>query len=203
MSNNKQLPSKAARVIAALCALVLTASLTITLCSTIGIQVLTSSELHEKTALASDAIDRQMNEIRSNLSALGEEYSFDPQDLISLVPQNQVEQLDREIIRWWTGTMKSGTLGEKPSFNLQGGKEALLADQGFMAGLEEVVVNLTIEKILLQANRIVMDISVQFRDVLIEAGFRMAGQKVDLPELISLMKKVPTLGGLGALLQRD
>ena len=200
MSNNKQLPSKAARVIAALCALVLTASLTITLCSTIGIQVLTSSELHEKTALASDAIDRQMNEIRSNLSALGEEYSFDPQDLISLVPQNQVEQLDREIIRWWTGTMKSGTLGEKPSFNLQGGKEALLADQGFMAGLEEVVVNLTIEKILIQANRIVMDSSVQFRDVLIEAGFRMAGQKVDLPELISLMKKVPTLGGLGALL---
>ena len=200
MSKTIRMSASFARVLAALCALMLTACLTAALFSVIGIQTLTSSGLHERAALAGDVVDLQMNEIHEKVTALGQEYGFDPQDLISLIKREEVEQLDREMVRWWTGSMASGKLGEMPVFSLAGGEEALMADTGFIAGLEELMIRTMVDRALLRAEQIVQSSAVQFREVLIETGIKAVQGRVNLPQAMSLLQRIPSISALAALL---
>ena len=200
MSEMKQrLPSKWARIPAAACALLLTALLVATFFSTLGIQIMTSRNLHERVALAGDVVERQMERIAEEVKYLAAEYGFDPEDILPLIERENVEQLDREIVRWWTDIASTGRLTEEPTFALMGADETLKADNGFTERLDSMMVQATVDLVISRVNTAVQKSTVLFRTLLVETAFWLAGDDISIPEIVKLLRTVPWIAGFGAL----
>ena len=195
-----RLPSAGARIPAFLCALILTGCLLATLLSLGLIQVLTDAGLHTRAALARDSVDLQMERIQAEVQALAGEYGFAPGTLDALVTREKVEQYDREIVAWWTGAATAGSLEEEPAFPLDGLMDALRADSGFAGEQEEVILQVNADAVGRKLQSGIGRSAVLFRDLLLQAGIRFAGDTVDLPMMTALMRKIPLITGLAALL---
>ena len=193
-------PAKWVHIPAALLALILTVCLWGTQLSLVGLQTLTSTELHQRAAAAKDVVDLQMERIAGDVKDLAEEYGFSPEPVIELIRREDVEQLDRDIVTWWTGTTSTGKMGEEPEFTLEGAEKVLQADQKFAGGLDPLLAVSTVDRVVIQITACVKKSAVLFRDILVNAGVRMAGERLDLPEAVTLLKKVPLLAGMAALL---
>ena len=203
MSEKKRGRTRPARwlgVPAVLCAMMLTACLFLGLVSLLAAQVMTSPAMHERAATAEDVMDLQMARIQEELTELAEEYGFDPADLTELVSRDAVKELNRKIVRWWTGSLAEGELLESPSFNLEGVEEALSQDEAFISRVDDVVLHLTLEGIRNKASDIVRKSGLQFRELIVNLGGRMAAERADLPEIMGLMKQAAPLMLLTALL---
>ena len=201
MSRKKtEFPSWGLRIPAALLALAMTICLWGAQLSLLGLQVMTSTGLHQRAALAADVVDLQMARIREKTEKLAEENGFPAETLLDLIRREDVEAYDRQVVAWWTGAAASGKLEAEPLFHLEGAVEALRAQESFTAGLEPMMESIVLSRIAGEAEEIVQKSAVLFRDVLVEAGVRMAGERVNLPQITALLRKVPPLAGLGALL---
>lgn len=198
--NGRTRPARWLRVPVILCAMALTACLFLGLASLLTAQVMTSPALHERAATAQDVMDLQMDGIQQGLTELAEEYGFDPTDLTTLVSRDTVKELNLQIVRWWTGSLSEGELLESPSFTLEGVEEALSQDEAFMSQVDELVRHLTLEGIRNKASDIVRSSAIQFRELIVNLGGRMAGERADLPEIMGLLKQAAPLLLLTALL---
>lgn len=195
-----RLPSLGARIPAAVFALLLTGAIWAAVLSLLGIQLLTSRGLHERAALAGDAVELQMTRIENGFRELADEFGFEPETLISLVSREKMENLDREVVRWWTESVATGRIGEKPTVPLEGAEEALKADSRLSASVEPLLLPTTAEKITARAGRIVWKSAVHVRDDLLTAGVQIAGRQINLPEAAELLGKVPLAALAAALL---
>ena len=133
-------------------------------------------------------------------AAFTEEYGFEPADLTELVSRERVKELNRQIVRWWTGSLSEGKLLDSPSFTLEGTEEALTQDEAFMSRLDEAVRHLTLEGIRNKASDIVRSSGLQFRELIVNLGGRMAEERIDLQEIMGLVKQAAPLMLLTALL---
>ncbi len=197
---NRQLPSAGARILAALCALILTACLSATLASLLGVQILTSRGLHERAALSTEVVDLQMRVIEEKITALAEKENFNPKDILSLVTREEAEALDRKMAAWWMDALENGKMAEKPEFDLKGAREKLLADEAFVSGLDEMMISITADRIVMEAQRAIQGTAVQYRDSLVEAGLKRVRDQISLPKIMELLKRVPLAGAMGCLL---
>ena len=94
---SRKLPWKGTAVPAAICALLLTLCLLGAGFGLLAVQVTTSQELHERGALAEEAVAAQMDRIERDIRKLAEEEGFDAEKLLSLIGRERVEQMDREM----------------------------------------------------------------------------------------------------------
>lgn len=193
-------PSLKLAVPAVICALVMTACLYLGLISLAGNILLTSPALHERAATAEDVVDLQMSRIQTGFESLAEEYGFDPEDLTKLVDRQTVEELDRKVVRWWTGSIDAGKYSEMPPFTLEGAEDALMADEAFIRTVDKMMLHLTVEGIVNKASAIVQSSAVQFRELLVGIGAKMAGKRMELPQIIALFQSIAPLLLVCALL---
>ena len=205
MSGNRRngrggLPARGWRVPAYLCALLLTGALLVTGVSLLGIQALGSTALYERAALNAGAVDRQIARIDEEIGEAAAEFGFDPEPVRALIDRAQIEAFDREVVRWWTDFTAGGRLGERPSFSPEGIRDVLEEDADFMESLDETRMESTLEKIETRAETIVFGSAVRFRNLIVETAVRLAGRRVDLPQIMELLRKIPILGGLAGLL---
>ena len=195
-----KMPSAGARFFAAVCALILTACLTGTLASLLGVQILTSRDLHEQAALADDVVDLQMETIREKIGGLAEKDHFSPEDILPLVTREKVEQLDREMVGWWMDALEKGRMAERPEFDLRGARDALLADQAFLSELDEMTISITADRIVRDAQTAIRGSAVQYRDTLVEAGLKRVRDHISLSQIMDALKRVPLAGAMGCVL---
>ncbi len=202
MSEEKRtgFPSPGVRIAAAFFAWILTGCLLAATLSLLGIHAMTSSGLHTRVALGKDSVDRQMERIEEKIQKMAEEYGFAPETVSALITRESVEAYDREIVAWWTGAASSGTLPEEPHYEPEGIGEALNADEEFLRGREEAMIRVNSDSVEREIAETVEKSAVLFRDLLIQAGFRFAGDSVDLPMMVSLLRKIPVIAGLAGLL---
>ena len=184
---------------AAVCALLLTALLFGTFLGSLGLQVMTSRNLHERNALARDVVDQQMVRIGEDVNRLAAEYGFDPQDILPLIDRESVENLDREVVKWWTEFAATGRLAEEPYYVLTGADETLKADRGFTEQLESMKVLTTVDEIISRVNNAVQKSAMLFRALLVETVIRFAGERFNLTEIMKLLRLIPLITGMGSL----
>ena len=196
----KKLPGKGSSILAALLAAVLTVSLLAAVLSILGIYALTSEDLHIRSALSKEAVALQMERIRKNVTGIGTEYGFDPEEIIRSITRESVEDLDRSVVAWWTGFSRKAELTEKPVYSLDGAEDLLRADQKFMESLDPMTEHLTIENITRKIGEKVVGSAVLFRDTLLSAGIEIAGKSVNLQEILTVMGRVPRIAGALSLL---
>ena len=199
MKKNQNLPAGAWHVPAAILAVLLTAALWAAQLGLVGIQIMTSRGLHERVALNGAQIDAQMTRIAEGLEPIAREYGFSPEPVFAAVSREQVIEMDRQVVEWWTGLLSTGELKEAPVFqaDLQ---NVLEADEGFLSGLNPLAVSSTIESVETRVAGMVRKTGVLFRDKLMSAAFQRAEGMVNLPRILELLKAAPAICGLAALL---
>ena len=196
----KKLPSRGWTAPAYLCALLMTGALFLCLLSLLGLQMLTSPGLHERAALSGDAMDLQMTRIREKVTALGEEYGFDPEPVLALIPREDVEELNRQVIRRWTGALASGRTEEAPGFEAVGVEELLASGEAWIERPEDTVLRNRAREVTREVNSAVWKSAVLYRELLTETGFEMAGRRVNLPQTAELLRRAPVILALVFLL---
>ena len=195
----KTLPAQGARIFAALASFLLAGCLLGMSLSLIGLQGIFSEQLHTRVALSKDAVDRQMDRIAEQIEQMAKEYGFQAETVTAALTRESVESFDRQVVAWWTGALRTGEMGEEPEFLAEGISRALNEDTAFLESQDPTMVNRTVEVITGQVENTVKQSAVLFRDVLVQAGFRMAGERVNLPQMTGLLTRVPGILGLCAL----
>ena len=195
----KNLPAAAWHIPAALVAVILTACLWATQLGIFGLQATTSVRLHEKVALDENTVQSQMDRIAKNMAPIAEEYGFDAEKVTAAIPRGQVEEMDRQVVQWWTGIFSTGEMEDVPGFHAELG-EVLRADAGFTAGLNEMQINGRVESVQTRVDDMVRKSGVLYRDQLMKAVIQKAGGRFDLREATALLKLLPWLGGAACLL---
>lgn len=195
----KNLPAKGWNVPAAILAVLLTMALWATQLGAVSLWAVSSQRLHERVALSQESIDRQMTRIAAEISAIGETHHFDPSPVTAAVTRENVEALNRQTVAWWTGFGATGELQEPPVYHTDL-KDVLVKDQGFMQGLEETTVNSTVEQVEARVDEAVRKSVVMVRDELIQGGLQRVTDRVDIPKVLEIIRKLPGLGAAASLL---
>ena len=179
----------------------MTAALWLGAMAGLAAQALTSESLYARAALSEDAFRAQMERIRQDLDALGEEYGFDADRLYSLVREEEVRALDQEVIRWWTDFTRTGAAGTEPEFVLAGAEEALRNDAAFLAAQEDpALVKSRIEMIARKAGDGIAGSALLIRGWMVRLVSQMAGQRMNLKTMLAVLRRAPYLAGAFALL---
>ena len=195
----KIMPARGGHILAAALAVLLTLSLWATQLGAVGLWGMTSRKLHERVALDKGAVDSQMARIAAEIASIGAKNGFDPAPVIGAVTRESVEELDRQVVAWWTGFGATGTLEEAPTYHMDL-KETLEKDAGFIGALEAVTVNSTIEGIESRVDNAVRASAVMVRDELITGGMKRVEGRINLPRALEILRKLPALGGAASLL---
>ena len=195
----KNLPARGWKIPAAVCALLLTVTLFLTQAGLIGIHVLTSRSLHERVALTDETIDTQMTRIGAAIDALAEEYGFKAEPVKAAVNREEIRELNRQTVGWWTGVTANGEAGELPSW-YPSLADTLNADADFIASLNPMTVNSTIQSIESRVGQAGRKSVVLFRDEILNALLGRVKGRVDLPEMMGIIRILPLTGALVSLL---
>ena len=199
MMAKKNLPSRVWHGSAALLAVILTATLWVTQFVFFFTHTVSSQSLHMRVALDDSALKIQMEQIAENTIPIAKEYGFDPDPVIASITREQIEELDKQAVIWWTGILSAGEIKDPPEFHADLEK-ALTADAGFVNRLNELTVNSTIESVESRMDKVVRESAVLFRDQLLSAGLHKAEGIVNFNEIADLLHKMPLLGGAVCLL---
>lgn len=189
--------------------LTLTLTVTILLGPPAANRILTSEDLHIRTATENDVILKQMNRVTETIRELAADYSFHADEVISLLTRTQFLELNEKCARWWTRIVREGMMEDIPVWNA--GEDITDAIAGSLdpnvyedeADRTETAVGIanTIEKTV---NRTVMP----FRKALVRLAVRYVSRKADIPGIIRFVSLLPLaslafsllLAGLIALL---
>ena len=199
MKTEKNLPARAMHGPAAILAVLLTTALWVTQLGIICMHALTSENLHMRVALDDSAITMQMKRIEEKTALIAKEYGFDPERVTASISREQIEELDRQVVRWWTGILATGEILDPPVFHADLEK-TLTEDTEFVKELNELAINSTIESVESRMDEGVRSTAVLFRDQLLSAGLHKGERMVDFPEMAELLHKLPGLGGAVCLL---
>ena len=113
MRSRETRPALPARMAAFCIAFLLTITLTIAVLSVPAAanRIITSEDLHVRTATDDAVIQEQMDRITGTIRQLAEDYSFSADTVISALSRESVEQLNRETAQWWTRIMTGDGTG--------------------------------------------------------------------------------------------
>ncbi len=195
----KNLPARGWHVPAAVLAVLLTLALWATQLGVISMWALTSKGLHERVVLDRATVDAQMTRIAEAIAGIGAEYGFDLAAVQEAVTRESVEELNRQTVAWWTRFGAEGELKEAPAYHAEL-KNVLEKDQQFIGSLDEMTVNSTIEQVEARVDAAVRKSAIMIRDELLYGGIRRAGDRINIPKVLELVRKLPGLGGAACLL---
>lgn len=195
----KQAPARGWHIPAAVLAVLLTVALWATQLGAVGMWTLTSRELHQRVVLDKETVDSQMERIAAEITAIGEKDGFDPGPVIAAISRESAEELDRQVVSWWTGFGAEGTLGETPTYHMEL-KEILEKDVKFISSLEAITVNSTIEGVEAQVDAAVRKTAVMVRDELITGGIKRVEGRINVHQALEILRKLPALGGSASFL---
>jgi hypothetical protein len=166
--------------------LLLTIFLTLTILSSLSMQVLLSKSLHSRAAMDASITDGQITRIHEKIDFLAEEYSFDANAVKALIRREELIRMNQEIAVWWTQIMATGWIEDAPKCTITGLQETIQASLGENTGVtaEEIaeVIGDTVRKTVLPV-----------RETLLTTGIGYISNRVNWPETVHLAYGVPVL----------
>ena len=183
-------PVLPARIAAWGCAFLLTVALAVTVLAGPAAlnRVITSEDLHVRTATDESVIREQQEKVYGEIRELAEDYGFSADEVIRLIPREAFVSVNEQTARWWTRIVTEGAMDEIPAWtageeitdviaaSLNGETEEQEETAGGIAG--------EIEKAM---NRTVMP----FRKALVKLAVRYVSRKADIPGMIRFAAQIP------------
>ena len=195
----KTMPSRGWNVPVAICALLLTAALFLTQAGLMGVHVTTSRGLHERVALADDTVSTEMERIAAEIDVLAAEYGFDAEPVKNAISREEILELNRQAVDWWTGIFTGGNAGDLPGWQ-PSLSEVLNADADFVASLNPLAVNSTVQSIETKIGAAGRKSAILYRDEILKSLLGRVNGRINLPEAMEILRKLPLIGGLFSLL---
>ena len=201
-------PSGLAGGAAWLCAFLLVPVLACLAFSLIGRQAATSVALHEQVALDGSVLDGQEAWLREKIARLAKQYDFPAEKAAASLTRESLEDMNRQVIRWWTGMLRTGREQDIPLWDAEPLKEALRADEAFSAGLTATRLKGRVNQVASEVTMAVKKAVFPLRDSVLTGGIAKLCKSVDLAGLARVAQQAPlilalcaaVLGGLILLL---
>lgn len=190
MSNEKRL-SPVRTAMCAILSLLLTAMLLATCALGLAAALLHSRELHESVALSETVLDAQMQRITDGVTALSEQYPFDPAPVLAMIDRESIVALNRDTITWWMA-MAQGRTEEWPVW--QGGDvaEIIRNDERFLeqmpVGLQKATAR---DKIAPAIEKVISEAVLPVRTALVSIGANAVLSKLPVERIAKLVLAAP------------
>lgn len=172
-------------------AFLLTAALILFCVSLIGNRILAPAMGENGARVSGSVIREELSLVRERITELSKLYGFTAQPVIDYVDEETLRTLNEQASRWWSTVLRDGKAGAELSWNT-GELFTILSDDPALEAAKEkaetaVVVTELVEKIRESVFRVVLPV----RQAVIRLGLKKAGDRVDLPNLITFFLGVP------------
>ncbi len=161
--------------------------------------LLLSGSVYEIVTGDAGVLESQMNGIKESIGALAEEKGFNAESVLKEITPDGLKQMNRDCGEWLRQILLTGKTGETPTYPPEGIRKALEGDQAYMNSLNPYMAEQEIANLTAGISRAVTEKSLQFREVLLRAAVKAAGDKLSLQALSEVVRKVPVLLGILAL----
>ncbi len=145
-------------------------------------------------------LESQMSGIRERIGVLAEEKGFSAESAMKEITPDGLKQLNESCGKWLRETLLTGKAGETPAYPEEGIRKALEGDQAFMDSLNPYMADQEVANLTAGIRRAITEKSLQFREVLLRAAVKAAGNTLSLQALSEAIRKVPVLLGILALI---
>ncbi len=197
---NRKDPGRVSRGVSLFLGLILTLVLFLTAETLLGGHVLLSGTVHGIVTGDAGVLESQMKGIRERIGVLAEEKGFSEETVMKEITTEGLKQLNTACGEWLRNILLTGKAGETPAYPTEGIRKALESDQAYMESLNPFMADQEIANLTGAVGRAVTEKSLQFREVLLRAAVKTAGKEMSLEALSQVIRKVPILLGILALI---
>ena len=166
----------------------LTVFLFVTLLSALGLQILTSAELHLSVAADDGMIDRQLEQIYENIDLMAQEYGFSTEEMKATVSREELKEMNRKAAEWWTRLLTEGEGGTIPRWH-SGSVEDLV-----YAAAEKKELREEPQTVVTDLTEMMENTVFPMRETTLAFGTKLAKDKADIKGIIRSVRKLPLLG---------
>ncbi len=169
-------------------AFLLTVFLFITLLSSIGLQMLTSAELHLSVAADEGMLDKQLEQIYAGIDQMAQEYGFSAEKVKSAITREELREINRQSAEWWTHLLTEGEGGTIPRWKSRT-VEDIIYTAAEKKELREEPLTVLADLADLTENTVF-----PMRETTLAFGTKLARDKADIRGIIRSVRKLPLLG---------
>lgn len=202
MRNTEPRPAVPARIAAWGITFLLTVMLTITALGGPAAvhRVLTSEELHIRTATEDSVIQEQMDRIAGSIRDIAEEYGFSADDVTGMISREEIADVNNRAASWWTNIVSEGVMDEIPAWTVSEEINNIILNAMDTADIPEEEQEETAKGAANEIEKAVNRTVMPFRKALITLAFRYVSKKTDLPGIIRFVSRVPQCAAAASLL---
>lgn len=169
-------------------AFLLTVFVFITILASMGLQVLTSAELHLSVAADEGMQEKQLKQIYAGIDQMAPEYGFSAEEVKSAITREELEEINRQSAEWWTHLLTEGEGGTIPRWN-SAAVEGIIYTAAEKKELREEPVTILADLADLIENTVF-----PMREATLAFGTKLARDKADIKGIIRSVRKLPLLG---------
>lgn len=187
MSRNKQNKANAAeRGFAWAGTVLLIVLLTVTIMSTLGVQIMSSAKLHSGVANDESMLKEQQSHIHEMIDLYAEEYGFNADEVKATVTLDALRKMNEDAATWWTRLLTEGTASAAPRWDASGIEDTVYRtmEEGSTADPSMIVADLS---------DVIQRTVFPMRESLLIPGIGMVNERADLASIIQSIRKVPLL----------
>ncbi len=145
-------------------------------------------------------LESQMNGIREKIGVMAEEKGFSAEGVMQEITVDGLKKLNEDCGDWLREILLTGKTGETPAYPAEGIRKALEGDQAYMNSLNPYMAEQEVANLTAGISRAIAEKSLQFREVLLRAAVKAAGDKLSMQALSEVIRKVPVLLGILSLI---
>ena len=179
----------------------LTAALILFSVSLIGTGIIAPAMNKDGAQTGDDVIREELSLVRERIDKLAELYGFEAEPVKEFVNEEKLHDLNVQASRWWSSVMQNGRAGDSLTWDTNELREILYSDPLLTADRDWEKTENSIYTIEQEIQESVFRIVLPMRQNVIRLVLKKAGNRLDLPNLITFFMGIPwTLLALCALL---
>ena len=179
------------KIIAILLAFLLTGSLLLFCMSFLGRQAVMPAMTEQGATVSDELIREEQQLIRERVTFLAELHGFQAEPVIDMINEDTLRELNVQASRWWSSILQYGHTGEDIRWDT---KELERTIAGHAAvpepGNEEETDAMAFTAAEAVKNSVIRTV-LPLRQQIIQLGLMKAGERIDLPNLITFFLGVP------------
>ena len=199
MSGGNNNPGRFARFCAMAAAVLLTASLTVTLLCAITLHGLTSEDLHIRAAADDESVSEQMDQISAFIGELADDYGFGAEEVTAAFSAEELKELNREVAAWWTRMINEGVLDPMPEWSSENVRAAVMESVDETRVPADMSREDITEEIVEVIRKRVREITMPVRRALLQKGFQFLRKRVDPADAVRFLSQGTAAAAAGSL----
>ena len=183
------------RCCAWIAAILLTATLSVTLLGAVAVHGMSSEDLHIRAATSDESVAEQTRQMSAYIAELAEDYGFSASETAAVITADELRNMDRKMAQWWTRIVNDGVMEPMPEWSSDDVRTAVgqsLDGSRIPAGMtpDETTAEITD---LIQKR--VREVTMPVRRTLIQKGFQFLRKRVNPSDALRFLTQGTLLAG--------